>query len=1004
MKIRMVPHLSEVGKEESGIRRVIEAYFKYLPAFGAKMVKPGSENYDLKIGHAGIAPDADVSHLHGLYWSGDYDSAGWEFKANQSVVQSIRSARKITVPSKWVAETIQRDIRVDPVVIPHGITWDDWQHNEGNEGYILWNKNRAADVCSPEPMAKLARMFPTITFVSTFAPKLRPRNVKEIGLVAHATMKKIVQAAGVYLSTTKETFGIGTLEALASGVPVLGFAHGGNVDLIQHGINGYLATTGNYDDLADGLEYCIQNRETLGANARELAKEWTWEKACEKVYAVYQEAMFEPPATAAIIIPCWNYSDKVGRAIDSALRQSYELLEAVVVVDDGSDDGKELERVVADFHDPRLRLVRQERGGVSAARNRGIAEVRSQYITCLDADDSIDPRFLSACINALEGHPELGIAYTKLQWIKPDGSSGVSEWPGDFDFDQQLRRRNQIPTACVFRRAMWQRLGGYRSRYEGSGGAGAEDAEFWLRAGAYGWGAVKATDAPLFVYSWQSGRVSGDRNYQEADWLAWHPWTRDGQHPFASVATPERLSHPVRQYDEPIVSVVIPIGPGHETKVIDALDSLEAQTLRRWEVNAVWDAGVEIPQSLKDAYPYVRWFPSAGKLGAGHSRNLGASKARAPFLMFLDADDWLYPEALEEMVNAWGQEEAIVYSDYVGKATISNPDELNPKLRSKLYYRDPITGHSVIGYKAADYDPNRAQAQPEDNPYIWTNVTCLIPRSWHQEVGGFDESLRTWEDVDYHWRMARAGKCYHHLEKELLVYRFDTGNRRELGLQEHSTVVEYLRRKYEEIEVVACGCAGGTKARSPMPPAKMMVGGNGSAVKDTSMADDDFVLIKYMHPNRGTHVVVGGATKTKYGYRSGGGAEQFLVHKADVANQPQYFQQMQTIVPPAPKLPPPAPPQPIAEDPFRPVAVQGSAVQEVQRIIPRAKAKFDLQKLPGITADIHRQLKEAGIEGPEDLINLGIEGLTEYRGIGEAKAERIIGAVKQIMKMAEAEA
>jgi glycosyltransferase involved in cell wall biosynthesis len=40
--------------------------------------------------------------------------------------------------------------------------------------------------------------------------------------------------AGVYLSTAKETFGIGILEALACGVPVLGYAHGGILDLVQH--------------------------------------------------------------------------------------------------------------------------------------------------------------------------------------------------------------------------------------------------------------------------------------------------------------------------------------------------------------------------------------------------------------------------------------------------------------------------------------------------------------------------------------------------------------------------------------------------------------------------------------------------------------------------------------------------------------------------------------------------------------------------------------------------
>jgi hypothetical protein len=118
---------------------------------------------------------------------------------------------------------------------------------------------------------------------------------------------------------------------------------------------------------------------------------------------------------------------------------------------------------------------------------------------------------------------------------------------------------------------MWERLGGYRQRYAPRG-AGAEDAEYWLRAGAYGfkaalvephasilseyhkvtkdlkrppkddemgraydvkWEAVKAS---LFNYSWMSGQVTGDSEYREVDWTRWHPWTRDGQHPFASYA------------------------------------------------------------------------------------------------------------------------------------------------------------------------------------------------------------------------------------------------------------------------------------------------------------------------------------------------------------------------------------------------------------------------------------------------------------------------------------
>ena len=113
----------------------------------------------------------------------------------------------------------------------------------------------------------------------------------------------------------------------------------------------------------------------------------------------------------------------------------------------------------------------------------------------------------------------LGIAYTGLRWHKPDGSTGISPWPGAFEYDRQLRRQNQVPTCCLFRRVMWERLGGYRQRYAPKG-AGAEDAEFWLRAGAAGFGAQKVTDQALFNYSWMSGQVSGDANYQEVDWRA----------------------------------------------------------------------------------------------------------------------------------------------------------------------------------------------------------------------------------------------------------------------------------------------------------------------------------------------------------------------------------------------------------------------------------------------------------------------------------------------------
>ena len=337
MQVLMVPHLSQL-KGESGIHWVVEAYFRYLPEFGVELVEPDAESYDLLAAHAGCTgAECDVCHCHGLYWTADYDASDAEYQTNAAVVEAVRHARAVTVPSPWVAEVFQRDMRFTPYIIPHGIEWADWQHDEDNEGYILWNKNRTADVCDPEPLITLAKQFPDRHFVTTFASGKMPSNVVVVGLQSHAEMRKLVQRAGVYLATAKETFGIGILEAMAAGVPILGFDQGGVSDLVRHKTDGYLAH--DPDDLAEGLHYCLANRKRLAASAQDRAKSYTWPNACKRVAEVYQATLVDEPATVSIIIPSYNYAALVGRAVRSAMVQTYSRLTNIVVVDDGSRDG-----------------------------------------------------------------------------------------------------------------------------------------------------------------------------------------------------------------------------------------------------------------------------------------------------------------------------------------------------------------------------------------------------------------------------------------------------------------------------------------------------------------------------------------------------------------------------------------------------------------------------------------------------------------------------------------
>lgn len=980
IKVKMTPHLSHFRSEVSGIATVVKKYFEYLPQFGIELVKPEAKRFDLRAVHAGMTgAEAEICHLHGLYWTGDYSAPAWEYEVNALIVEAIRHAKAVTVPSAWVAEAFQRDLRYTPHIIGHGVEWDEWQHNEPNEGYILgYGKNRSGtDVCDPAFLNRLAPRFPYLDFLATFAPQGAARNITAIGTQPYEDFKKVVQRAAVYISPIKETWGCLTVEAMAAGIPVLGVNLGGNKELIEHGINGYLYEPGNYDDMAEGLAYCIKHRKILGDNGREAAKAYTWLAACERVAEVYRLAMVEEPATVSVVIPVYNKTkEELDRAIESCKVQTLKPQEIIVIKDGGNDAhfsftlGME-SGIVSNPGYPQVIYIKQDNQGVANARNNGIALAHSKYITCLDSDDWLEPTFLETCVKALESDRSLGIAYTKLRWHNHEtGQTEVSAWPAEWDFDKQLKKQNQIPTCCTFRRVMWERLGGYRQRYA-PGGAGAEDGEFWLRAGAYGWKAELVTPEPLFNYS-LGGSVSANKSYSEPDWLAWHPFTKDNRHPFASYATPKKQSHDVYQYDEPVISVVIPVGPGHEKELINALDSLEAQTLRKWEAIVVDDTATTDYSKVPDfkeslilkAYPYIRLVTIKEldssyhykQMGAGFARNRGVELARAPLILFLDADDTLHPQALEKMLAKWNSTGMAVYTDYVGQAFIEESFAVGLQEKSRLQSFDTKTGEAIINYQAFEFDCARALRQPEeDNPYIWNLITTLFPKSWHNEIGGFDETMETWEDWDYWLRMVRAGHCFIRLPEQLVRYRFYTGQRRSLasgdtteGRHKAQSMIEYLKQKYEGQEVMGCGCKkNGTNAGTVA----------GSAVESSSLhvADNDFVRAEYIGPG-GNHHIIGafefnhdpGLPSRKkgdkwvlyYGYKGRGHVTN--VHKEDIRLKPKDWRvlseisQLETVIKPPPE------PMPVTAAP-KAVVTKTEAIERLTKAKERAKGKAQSQ-------------------------------------------------------------
>jgi glycosyltransferase involved in cell wall biosynthesis len=180
----------------------------------------------------------------------------------------------------------------------------------------------------------------------------------------------------------------------------------------------------------------------------------------------------------SVVIPCYNSAAFLRETVASVVAQTEPRVE-VIFVDDGSvDDTRALiEHLIARHHDRRMSCAFQTNRGVGAARNRGIEMARGEYILPLDADDLISPTMLESCARILDDEPRFGLVFTDRQ----DFGDKAGVWvAGHFELER-LKYFNQIPYCSMFRRRIWEQIGGYRANT-----SGFADWDFWVAAAARG--------------------------------------------------------------------------------------------------------------------------------------------------------------------------------------------------------------------------------------------------------------------------------------------------------------------------------------------------------------------------------------------------------------------------------------------------------------------------------------------------------------------------------------
>jgi len=200
--------------------------------------------------------------------------------------------------------------------------------------------------------------------------------------------------------------------------------------------------------------------------------------------------------TVSVIVPTHNYGQYIRQTVESVRRQTWTDWECLVV-DDGSADGTGNIMAELAATDPRIRYLRQENRGPSAARNAGLAATSGEFVQFLDADDLIGPCKLEHQLHLFSEHPGVDIVYGDARYFR-DGEMPTSTIPGpdrwiempplggvsgaaELVLPALLRDNIMVVQAPLIRRSVLSRVGGFAI-----GLRRWEDWDLWLRCALAG--------------------------------------------------------------------------------------------------------------------------------------------------------------------------------------------------------------------------------------------------------------------------------------------------------------------------------------------------------------------------------------------------------------------------------------------------------------------------------------------------------------------------------------
>ena len=506
----------------------------------------------------------------------------------------------------------------------------------------------------------------------------------------------------------------------------------------------------------------IRAKRRAGRIKRYLKRKW-WERNVGKQYKVWLQESLQQLAGSvdnhtpiSVIVPVFNppvrFLDECLTSVIEQTATNWQLL----VSDDGSTD-QDVQQFLTGFadrhaHDPRIVVLREPNGGISAAQNRALEQVTTEYFGWLDHDDQLNPRAIELMSKTIEEAPTPPqVVYSDEDKIDTKGEHFELYCKPDFS-PELLLTQMYLCHFTVFRTDLVRRHGGFRSDMDG-----AQDFDLALRL------LPELTDVihiPLPLYHWRAWSESTALTIDAKPWAqqaaarAQQAYLdRAGGGTVVPSAVPGLNEVHSAVHGSPTVSVIIPtIGTRGSNKgsrfVDDAVRTLRAAEMKvALEIIVVTTGQIDPIEGVDHQVVYE----PRGSFNFAEAINLGRAHATGGYLLLLNDDTTADVSDPVTRLLEIGQRAGV---GAVG-AKLTYPDGRLQHAGIVLLPSGPTHVHiakpgNFPGYFGSTLTPRNYSAI--------TAAAMLTPTKVFDQLEGFDTKFaRDFNDVDYCLRLSDAG-------------------------------------------------------------------------------------------------------------------------------------------------------------------------------------------------------------------------------------------------------